>query len=108
MNMFGVPFSGPDVCGTYGDADEELCARWIQTSAFYPFARQFTEDAGIEPHLMTDPLNKDMAKASLMERLRNSRQMYTCLFEAQNSGETCFDPLFFHFPTDEDAAKHTE
>jgi alpha-glucosidase (family GH31 glycosyl hydrolase) len=39
MNMFGVPFAGPDVCGTFGEADEELCARWIQTSAFYPFAR---------------------------------------------------------------------
>ena len=39
MNMFGVPFSGPDVCGTYGPVDEELCARWIQTSAFYPLAR---------------------------------------------------------------------
>jgi len=49
-----------------------------------------------------------MVKASLLERLRNSRQLYTCLFEAQDSGETCFDPVFFHFPTDENAAKHTE
>lgn len=108
MNMFGVPFSGPDVCGTSGTADEELCARWIQTSAFYPLARQFTQDAGIEPFNMQEPTNMDMAKASLLERLRNSRQLYTCLFEAQDHGETCFDPLLFHFPTDEMAAKHTE
>jgi alpha-glucosidase len=46
MNMFGVPFTGPDVCGTFGEANEELCARWIQTSAFYPFARQVSDDAG--------------------------------------------------------------
>jgi hypothetical protein len=52
--------------------------------------------------------NMDMAKASLLERLRHSRQLYTCLFEAQDHGETCFDPLLFHFPTDEMAAKHTE
>ena len=65
MNMFGVPFSGPDVCGTSGEADEELCARWIQTSAFYPLARQFTQDGGIEPYNMKDQANKDMAKASL-------------------------------------------
>ena len=50
MNMFGVPFSGPDVCGTYGKVDEELCARWIQTSAFYPFARQVSDDASMEPY----------------------------------------------------------
>ena len=108
MNMFGVPFSGPDVCGTSGDANEQLCARWIQTSAFYPLARQFSVDSGIEPFAMQDQANIDMAKASLQERLRHSRQLYTCLFEAQDHGETCFDPLLFHFPTDEMAAKHTE
>jgi alpha-glucosidase len=83
MNMFGVPFTGPDVCGTIGEANEELCARWIQTSAFYPFARQVSDDAGMEPYNFQDADNIKMAKMSLMERLRYSRQLYTCLFEAQ-------------------------
>ena len=108
FNMFGVPFTGPDVCGTFGDADEELCARWIQTSAFYPFARQFSDDANMEPHAFQDADNMNMAKSSLMERLRYSRQLYTCLFEAQSAGQTCFDPLLFHFPTDDKTFKNTE
>lgn len=50
----------------------------------------------------------NMAKSSLMERLRYSRQLYTCLFEANSTGETCFDPMLFHFPLDENVFEKTE
>jgi alpha-glucosidase len=30
MNMFGIPHSGADVCGFFGEKrDDEMCARWI-------------------------------------------------------------------------------
>lgn len=39
---------------------------------------------------------------AIFERYKYARHMYGCLFEASQSGQTCFDPLFYHygFPMD--------
>jgi alpha-glucosidase (family GH31 glycosyl hydrolase) len=62
-NMFGIPVSGPDTCGTFGETNNEtreLCARWIQLASFYPFARQNQDDVyggdPIEPFTFNDTL----------------------------------------------------
>lgn len=34
------------------------------------------------------------------DRYQYSRMMYTCLFESMKYGGTCFDPLFYYYPTD--------
>ena len=68
-----------------------------------PFARQFREDShGLgfnEPWNLTSPY-QFWAHYSLIDRLQYTRLLYTCLYEASISGETCFDPLFFHYPND--------
>mmetsp|Transcript_43930 Transcript_43930/g.42469 ORF Transcript_43930/g.42469 Transcript_43930/m.42469 type:complete len:212 (+) Transcript_43930:2194-2829(+) len=54
----------------------------------------------MEPYNMAEPY-KTMAKESLFDRYQYLRHMYTCLFEANQYGGSCIDPLFFYYPEDE-------
>lgn len=101
FNMFGIPVTGPDTCGYYGQTNEteEMCARWIQLASFFPFARQNSDGTPNQPYEMSDTHQK-WVKNALNQRLQYTRHMYSCLRDVRDMGGTCFDPLFFHYPTE--------
>ena len=39
FNLFGIPFVGSDVCGFYGNFQEDLCCKWIRTNSLFPLFR---------------------------------------------------------------------
>lgn len=43
-----------------------------------------------------------------MDRYQYLRHMYTCLYKTKKQGGTCFDPMFYYYPTDDNLFKDIE
>jgi len=99
MNIFGINFSGSDICGFIGYADPNLCQRWTIVGAFYPFARNHDEinDAGQEPYRYSKEIQANMRNA-IRWRYALLRYYYTQLYLVSQNGGTFWKPLFFEFP----------
>ncbi|XP_050352024.1 uncharacterized protein LOC126774502 [Nymphalis io] len=101
FSLFGVPMMGTDICGFIEDTTPELCKRWMQLGAFYPFSRNHnTNDA--KPQ---DPatLGGEVLSASITAlrlRYRLLPVYYSLFVRAHLRGDTVARPLFFEFPSD--------
>uniref|UniRef100_A0AAQ5YWA8 Lysosomal alpha-glucosidase n=1 Tax=Amphiprion ocellaris TaxID=80972 RepID=A0AAQ5YWA8_AMPOC len=101
FGLFGVPLVGADVCGFGGDTTEELCIRWMQLGAFYPFMRNHNDkpNAPQEPYVFGQKAQAAM-RTALNLRYSLLPFLYTLFHHTHTSADTVARPLFIEFPTD--------
>ncbi|CAF1156940.1 unnamed protein product [Adineta steineri] len=101
FNWFGIPFNGADICGFEQIPTEELCIRWMQLGAFYPFSRSHSSKKPFDQ----DPASWSKPTVSIMVSALRIRYIllpyyYTLFYKAHTQGSTVIRPLFHEYPTD--------
>ncbi|XP_033207449.1 lysosomal alpha-glucosidase-like [Belonocnema kinseyi] len=102
FSFFQIPMVGADICGFRGSTTKNLCNRWSQLGAFYPFARNHNSNDTIEqdPVALGELVTRS-SRESLKIRYRLLPYLYTLFYRAHKYGETVARPLFFEFIHDE-------
>lgn len=101
FNLLGIPLVGADVCGFSEETQEELCIRWTQLGAFYPFTRNHNA-ISVKPQDPTafSPLARTAMKEALLLRYSLFPVLYTLFHHAHVHGHTVARPIMFEFPKD--------
>lgn len=101
FNQFGMPFVGPDICGHQLNAPSEMCQRWQELGAFYPFSRNHNANG------MTDqdpgsfgPAVAESSRRALEIRYTLLPYLYTLFYLHSTEGNTVARALWHEFPTD--------
>ncbi|XP_026325034.1 lysosomal alpha-glucosidase-like [Hyposmocoma kahamanoa] len=98
FNLFGIPMVGADICGFGGRTTPELCKRWMQLGAFYPFSRNHADNQqpDHDPAAFTADVVEAVKKAYRI-RYTLLPYYYTLFWRAHVDGETVARPLFFEY-----------
>ncbi|XP_041660826.1 maltase-glucoamylase, intestinal [Cheilinus undulatus] len=103
FGLFGIPYIGADICGFFDDSSEELCRRWMQVGAFYPFSRNHNAQ-GYKPQdpaaYGPDSVLVQTSKHYLNIRYTLLPYLYTLFYKAHTTGETVVRPVMHEFYSD--------
>lgn len=100
FSLYGIPMFGVDTCGFSGNTAEELCNRWMQLSAFFPFYRNHNVLGTIpqEPYQWASVI--DATKKAMRIRYALLPYFYTLMHDAHTTGSTVLRALAWEFPDD--------
>lgn len=99
--MNAIPMFGADTCGFAGNTDFELCSRWMELSAFFPFYRNHNVKATISQEAYRWSSVAEASRRVMNVRYSLLNYMYTLFYNAHTKGDTVMRALAWEFPEDE-------
>lgn len=100
FSLFGIPLVGVDTCGFNGQSSEELCNRWMQLSAFFPFYRNHNVLSANPQEAYVWASVVDATKTAMDIRFQLLPYLYTLFYNAHTTGATVMRALAWEFPND--------
>ncbi|KAK0353781.1 hypothetical protein LTR91_013058 [Friedmanniomyces endolithicus] len=89
-----------DTCGFNGNSDEELCNRWMQLSAFFPFYRNHNVLSANSQEAYVWASVAEASRTAMAIRYSLLPYMYTLFYYASTTGSTVMRALAWEFPND--------
>ncbi|XP_068960065.1 sucrase-isomaltase, intestinal-like [Petaurus breviceps papuanus] len=103
FSLFGISYTGADICGFFNDAEYEMCARWMQLGAFYPFSRNHnTIGQKRQDPVAWNSTFEDLSRNVLQTRYTLLPYLYTLMHMAHVEGSTVVRPLLHEFVEDKE------
>ncbi|XP_064146430.1 probable maltase-glucoamylase 2 [Loxodonta africana] len=101
FSLFGMSYTGANICGFFGNADYEMCLRWMQLGAFYPFSRNHnTVGTRRQDPVSWDATFENISRSALQTRYTLLPYLYTLMHKAHVEGSTVVRPLLNEFADD--------
>lgn len=98
LGVTGLPWSGADVGGFFGNPDPHLLTRWYQLGIYYPFFRGHAhlDTKRREPWLFGEPYTSRIRQA-LRTRYALLPYLYTLFADAHTDGAPIMRPVWYEF-----------